>query len=232
MKIKIFKYDPAVDAAPRYIEHEVPFKEKMTMLEVIVWVHENKEMIAYDYSCHGRMCGRCAMMLDGVPSLACCTPITNKDHTIEPLKGQTIVRDLIVDKTDYHNRLSQHSVRIRIEPIKKEEINTYDAAAAATIYDIVNCTRCGVCDAACPAMAQKPGQYAGPSTMLAISLRHLDSYDQGDRVLEAVSNGLYHCIMCGQCTKVCQRYEIDHLKQWNMLRDAAVKAGLKPSYAK
>jgi fumarate reductase iron-sulfur subunit len=232
MKIRIFKYDPAVDAEPRFIEHEVPYKEKMTVLEAIAWVHENKEMVAYDYSCHGRMCGRCAMMLDGIPVLACCTPITNKDHTIEPLKGQTIVRDLIVDKSDFGDRLSKQYNRIRIEPVKLEEIDDFDKKAADTLYDIVNCTRCGCCDAACPVLKEKPDQFVGPATMLAIAFRHLDSYDQADRVLEAVSKGLYHCIQCGMCDTVCQRYEIEHLEAWNMLRKAAEERGLKPSYAK
>lgn len=232
MKIKIFKYDPAVDAEPRYIEHEVPYKEKMTMLEAIVWVYENKEMVAFDYSCHGRMCGRCAMMLDGVPTLACCTPLTNENHTIEPLKGHPIIRDLIVDKSDFGDRLSKQYQRIRIEPIKTEDVNKFDKAAADTIYDMVNCTRCGCCDAGCPVLNEKPSEYAGPAMMLAIAYRHLDSYDQADRVLEAVSKGLYHCIMCGNCDKVCKRYEIEHVKAWQMLRDEAVKRGLKPSYAK
>ncbi|NLI91010.1 MAG: succinate dehydrogenase/fumarate reductase iron-sulfur subunit [Peptococcaceae bacterium] len=232
MKLKIFKYDPAMDAESRYIEHEVPFKDKMTLLEAIVWVHENKEMIAFDYSCHGRMCGRCAMMLDGTPVLACCAPITNKDHTVEPLKGHTVIRDLIVDKSAFGDRLSKQYQRIRTEPIKPGEINKFDAAVAPTIYDMANCTRCGVCDAGCPVLAEKPSQYAGPATMLAIAYRFLDSYDQADRELEAVSKGLYHCIMCGNCDKVCQRFEIKHVEAWKMLRAAAEKRNLKPSYAK
>ena len=87
MKIRISKFDPAVDAEPYYITYDVPFKEKMTLLEAIVYVHENNEAVNYDYSCHGRMCGRCAVMLDGIPSLACSTPIIDSSHTIEPLKG-------------------------------------------------------------------------------------------------------------------------------------------------
>ncbi|CDX03970.1 Fumarate reductase-like FeS protein [Desulfitobacterium hafniense] len=232
MKIKIFKYDPAVDVAPRFIEHEVPHKDKMTMLEAVVWVHENKEMVAYDYSCHGRMCGRCAMMLDGVPTLACCTPIDDKAHTIEPLKGMTVIRDLIVDKSSLSNRVSVKYQRVRTEPIKEDEIDKFDKAAADTLYDMVNCTRCGCCDAGCPVVQSAPGEYAGPAVMLAIAHRHLDSYDQADRVVEAVGEGLYKCIMCGNCDKVCRRYEIKHVEAWQMLREAAEKRGLKPSYAK
>ena len=231
MKIRIFKYDPAVEAEPYYIENEVPFKEKMTLLEGIVYFHENFEAVAYDYSCHGRMCGRCAVMLDGVPSLACCTPLTDEAHTIEPLKGQTVIRDLIVDKHDLDDRLSKQYARIRTEPIKEDEMDTYDGAAAKTVYEVVNCTRCGCCDAACPVYQMHPDQYVGPATMVAVAHRYYDSYDQADRVVEAVSKGLYQCTLCGLCDQVCPRPEIRHVDMWKELRAAAEERGLKPSYA-
>jgi fumarate reductase iron-sulfur subunit len=231
MKIKIYKYDPAVDAAPYYIEHDIPYKEKMTMLEAIVYVHENFEAVNYDYSCHGRMCGRCAVMLDGTPALACSTPLKDADHTIEPLKGMTVIRDLVVDKSDLDDRLSKQYTRVRTEPIKAEEIDNFDGAKAKTIYEVVNCTRCGMCDAVCPAKEADPDKYVGPATMTAVAFRFYDSFDQADRVLEAVSNGMYHCIMCGKCDQVCPRPEIRHVDMWTELRAEAVKRNLKPSYA-
>jgi succinate dehydrogenase/fumarate reductase iron-sulfur protein len=231
MKIKINKYDPATDAEPYYIEHDVAFKEKMTLLEAIVTVHENFEAVAYDYSCHGRMCGRCAVMLDGVPSLACSTPLKDADHTIEPLKGMTVIRDLIVDKSDLDDRLSKQYLRVRTEPIKEEEINDFDGEKAKIIYNVANCTRCGICDASCPARAATPDQYVGPATMTAVAFRFYDSFDQADRVLEAVSKGMYHCIMCGKCDEVCPRPEIKHVEMWKALRAEAEKRSLKPSYA-
>lgn len=231
MKIKMFKYDPAIDAEPYFIEKEVPFKDKMTLLEAIVYFHENHLEIAYDYSCHGRMCGRCAVMLDGVPKLACCTKLEDKNHTIEPLEGHRIIRDLIVDKSDFDDRLGKQYLRIRTEPITTDEQHKFDPEAAPVLYNMVNCTRCACCDAACPVYKEMPDKFVGPATMLAIAHRHLDSFDQADRVLEAVSKGLYHCILCGMCDNTCQRYEIKHVEAWKMLREAAEKRGLKPSYA-
>jgi succinate dehydrogenase/fumarate reductase iron-sulfur protein len=231
MQITIKKYDPALDPAPYNVTKEVPYKDKMTLLEAIVYFHENHQAVAYDYSCHGRLCGRCAVMLDGTPSLACCTKLEDGDHTIEPLKGHPVIRDLVVDKRDFDDRLSNQYVRLRTEPIKPEEVDKFDPAAAQTIYSMVFCTRCGSCDAACPVFSANPDQFVGPATLLAIAHRHLDSYDQADRVLEAVSKGLYRCIMCGRCDQVCQRYEIKHLEAWTMLRREAERRNLKPSYA-
>ena len=44
-------------------------------------------------------------------------------------------------------------------------------------------------------------------------------------MLEAVQGGLWSCIMCGQCTEVCNQAEIDHVGLWTILRDAAVQRG-------
>lgn len=235
MKIKIQKYDPAVDAAPYYVTGEVPYKDKMTVLEAVIYFSENCEYIAFDYSCHGRQCGRCAIMMDNVPVMMCSTPITDGEHTIEPLKGFAVQRDLIVDKSEYHNKLSQQYERIRVNPLTKEDVEDFggqDGSNTDMIWALNRCMRCGVCEAACPAKAQHPIDFAGPSTMVAIALRHLDPYDQGDRVMEAVNKGLFHCIECGMCDKVCQRFEIDHLSTWKVLREAAEKRGLKPDYTK
>jgi heterodisulfide reductase subunit C len=68
--------------------------------------------------------------------------------------------------------------------------------------------------------------------MIAIAYRFLDPLDQGDRVMEAVSNGMYRCIMCGKCDELCVQQDIDHLELWRTLRDAAAKRGIVPSYAK
>ena len=121
--------------------------------------------------------------------------------------------------------------RIRTEPIKEDEINNFDGADAKIIYDIVNCTRCGSCDADCPVYQMHPDTFVGPATMVAVAFRYYDTYDQGDRVLEAVSKGLYNCTLCGKCDQVCPRPEIKHVDMWKELRVQAEEKGLKPSYA-
>ncbi len=64
--------------------------------------------------------------------------------------------------------------------------------------------------------------------MIAIANRFYDPYDQGDRVVQAVQNGLWECIECGMCDTVCKALEIDHLSVWKDLRTAASAEGLKP----
>ena len=115
--------------------------------------------------------------------------------------------------------------------MNRDEINQFDMGAQEKVYSIEWCTRCGRCSSVCPAM-QTNADYVGPMTMLATAYRYYDPYDQADRVVQAVQDGLYRCILCGQCTEVCDSAEIDHLTYWNDLRAAAEERGLKPRWAK
>ena len=232
MNIKVYKYDPAVDAAPSYREYEVPYKDKMTALEALVYIHENYEEVAYDYSCHGRMCGRCAMMLNGTPVMMCAEPLEDgKDYTIEPLGSFPVIRDMIVDKSQFDDRLTKKYQRVRMEPLDAESIHKFDVSNVSTQYSLEWCSRCGICQSACPVVASSPHLYDGPAFMIAEAYRHLDSYDQADRLLEAVDGGLFHCIECGRCHEVCPQTDIDHLGVYGLLKKAAEEKGYKPSYA-
>jgi succinate dehydrogenase/fumarate reductase iron-sulfur protein len=233
MNITVYKYDPATDVEPYTVSGEVPYKEKMTALEALVYFNENVESVNLDYNCACRMCGRCALMLDGVPCLACVMPITDADHSFEPLAGLPVIRDLIVDKSALDTQMTQIFQRVRIEPFTEETLTPkeYDPSVKAPLYAMEFCARCGVCNASCPAKMTFSDEYVGPTVMLAVAYRHLDPLDQGDRVMEAVSEGLYRCIMCGKCDEVCPQQDIEHLQTWTMLRAEAEERGIKPSYA-
>ena len=69
----------------------------MTLLQALVYIHENEEPLAFDFSCRGRMCGRCAMMLDGEPVLACVEPLPDGSHTVEAACEAAVLKDLVVD---------------------------------------------------------------------------------------------------------------------------------------
>lgn len=225
MNITIKRFDPAVDQAPYYQTFEVPYTQYMTILEALMYIYENEASIAFDYNCHGRLCGRCAMMIDGKPVLSCIEPITDADHTIEPQAGYPVLRDLIVDKGTALENLAETYNRVRVAPITQAELNTFDMRYQKQLDGVEWCARCQCCTTQCPGKVANP-TFVGPSRMTAIAYRFMDPYDQGDRVLEAVQAGLWDCIMCGQCDTVCNAPEIKHLELWQILRDAAIERGL------
>lgn len=228
MIITVKRFDPSKDAAPYYTDYEVPYlSDYMTLLQGLVYIHENLEPLAFDYSCRGRLCGRCAMMMNGEPVLACVTLVEDgKSYTVEPLANMPVVKDLIVDKSKINSEISKSYRRARIKPLTIDDLQTYDMSVADELAAIQYCARCQLCTTGCPAR-QLDSEYIGPSHMLAIAFRHFDPYDQADRIVEAVQGGLWSCIMCGKCTELCNANEIDHVSIWQMLRDAAEARGMK-----
>lgn len=171
MKVQIQKYDPSVDDEPYAKEFEVEYHDKMTVLEALVAVNDEQEPIAFDYSCRGRTCGRCAMALDGTPCLACVTLVDEQgENLIEPLPGFPIVRDLIVDKTVMTRRIADIMVRQRAFPLELDEVQApVDPETYAKIDPLEHCARCGVCVSACPVVqALGPKEYIGPAGMITI----------------------------------------------------------------
>ena len=135
MKITIKRYDPSKDVSAYEATYDVPHNDDhMTLLQALVYIHENLEPLAFDFSCRGRMCGRCAMMLDGEPVLACVEPLTDKSHTVEPLAGFPVVRDLVVDRSQAQSRVAETYRRVRIEPLTEEDLQTYNQEDANELF--------------------------------------------------------------------------------------------------
>lgn len=234
MKVKIQKFNPSVDAEPSFSEYEIEHREHMTLLEALVLINDTIEPIAFDYSCRGRVCGRCAMALNGTPCLACVTLVdTDGKNEVTPLPGFPVVRDLVVDKTKITDKVSRILARQRAFDLALDEVKApVDPDLYKKLAPLEYCARCGVCMAACPVVQMKGTKaFIGPTGMIAIANRFYDPYDQGDRVVEAVQNGLWSCTECGICDEVCKALEIDHLSTWKDLRAAAEAAGLKPADA-
>ena len=168
MKITVKRYDPSKDNAPYETTYEVPHDDEyMTLLQALVYIHENEEPLAFDFSCRGRMCGRCAMMLDGEPVLACVEPLPDGSHTVEPLAGLPVVKDLVVDKSQVQEKIAETYKRVRVAPLTEEDLQTYNMEDADELFGINYCARCQVCTAGCPARGINP-DYIGPSHMLAV----------------------------------------------------------------
>jgi len=235
MKLTIQKFNPQSDPEPYYVEGEVEYREHITALDALYLFHADVEPVNFDYSCGARICGRCAVMVDGIPALLCMKLLDNAEHTIEPLAGFPIIHDLVVDKGSFDEVMTSISNRVMLEPITKETLVPEDFAYSDEVQNLLIygelCCRCGLCRVNCSALKKVPDSFVGPAQMYAIGYRHLDWYDQGNRIAQAVAGGLYHCDDCGNCSFVCT-YNLPHLKMWELLRNKAKEQGLVPSYVK
>ena len=61
--------------------------------------------LTFRRSCREGICGSCSMHIDGINSLACISPITPGERmVIAPLIRMPLVKDLVVDMTNFYNQ--------------------------------------------------------------------------------------------------------------------------------
>lgn len=231
---KVFRYDPTVDEKPYYSTYEVPWDDEdgsgfMTGLQVLNYIFENEEPIVVDYNCRGGLCGRCGMVIDGKPCLACHTSLQSGEHTFEPLGDLPIIRDLMVDRTSYLQKFVESDIaKQTVNPITKADDLDFDLYWS-TFERLNYCRECMCCYDICPALSERNDwDFVGPGAMMQVAYRALDPHDEGDRVRQAVFSGLWRCDLCGKCSLVCPA-QIDHVGILTQLQALAEQQGLKPT---
>lgn len=224
--LRITRFDPSADDAPYETSHDVPWKEFLTVLQALQYVNEHYEPVNFDYSCRGGLCGRCGVMLDDVPALACYTTLTPGEHTVAPLTGFPVIRDLTVDKSAMTRKLDNSVVSV----MSSKDMASSPTIAYETYWDVLDrlqkCRECGCCVSVCPA-CQTDGSYAGAPVFGQLYLRASDGLDEGDRVRQAVEGGVFSCLLCGKCDEVCP-VGIKHVDAHTWLRDQAEGRGIAP----
>jgi succinate dehydrogenase/fumarate reductase iron-sulfur protein len=101
IRVRVFRYDPSRDKAPRYEVYSVPRQEGMVVGDLLEYIYEHLDgSLAFRYECRTRQCGSCIVEVNGKPALACMAPVGDaKELTLEPLGFLPIVRDLVTDRS-------------------------------------------------------------------------------------------------------------------------------------
>lgn len=80
-----------------YKECGIPYVDRMTVLNVLDYIHENHERsLTYYKSCRIRKCTGCLVEVNGKNKLAC-TTLAKSSMKIGPAKGRKVIRDLVVE---------------------------------------------------------------------------------------------------------------------------------------
>ncbi len=94
--VKLYRFDPEVDTAPRYDEFHVPYSGR-TVLDVLRYIYENLDStFAFRWACTKICCRCCAVSVNEKPVLSCGEP-ASKNMKIEPHPKFKVLKDLIVD---------------------------------------------------------------------------------------------------------------------------------------
>lgn len=204
IRVRISRFDPALDRGPRYDRFEVPAKPLMRIIDVLDYVHETLQVdIGYRWLCTSKKCGTCAVKVNGSPALACWDEAL-PDMTIEPLDNLPVVRDLVTSRDGYQELLAGISpmlVRKRDYPGFPEPITERDFAPTMHLRD---CIQCLACQSVCPVVAQKDSGFAGPAILVQLSDLAQDPRDEADRadLADRVAQ-VFKCVSCYECERVC-----------------------------
>ncbi len=210
--LKIYRYDPSIDEAPRYEDYEVPWQDDgetglMSVHQCLCYISEQMgSSIVWDHNCGNGLCGRCSMMVNGRPQLACWSKVEKgESYTLEPLAGMPVIRDLVVNKQANYQKFVDADVAVQaVNPIT-EVINIDYDLFFNTLHRLETCKECMCCYSSCTALnTTAVDKFIGPGAMMGIAMRHADPRDEADRIWQAVfSAGMFECIQCGMCTDVC-----------------------------
>ena len=210
----VSRYRPEQEAEPAFQSYEVPFRADWVLLDAINYIKDHIDgSLSYRWSCRMGVCGSCGMMVNGRPELTCAFSMSRcmpGPVRIEPLQFFPIVRDLVIDMTDFMEKLK------RVKPwiIRDEERPLADGEYRQTpaeleVYKQFSmCINCLLCYAACPVVGLESG-FAGPAAIALAQRYNMDSRDHGAAerldVLDE-HEGMWGCTFVGECTKVCPKH--------------------------
>ena len=102
--------------------------------------------VRWECSCLQAVCGGCAIVINGVPRLACNTfvdEVTKTDRVLEPLSKFPVVADLMVDRSIIYENLNNAKAYIESQSVNSKQSHDHQ-------YSVAKCLKCGLCLEVCP----------------------------------------------------------------------------------
>lgn len=230
--LEVARYRPEQETEPTFESFEAPFRNDWVVLDALNYIKDKLDgSLSYRWSCRMGVCGSCGMMVNGEPKLTCATFLSHYlpgPLRVEPLRYFPVVRDLIIEMTDFMVKLKSVKpwiIREDERPLSEgeflqtpEQLDTYKQFSM--------CINCMLCYAACPVYGLDQ-HFIGPAAIALAQRYNMDSRDQGaDERLDILSQheGIWGCTFVGECTKVCpknvdpagaiQQYKLKATKEW------------------
>ena len=213
LQFKIYRYDPDKDQKPymQDITVEIASTDRK-LLDALVKLKAKDDSIAFRRSCREGVCGSDALNINGRNGLACLTALDSlpvgKPIVLRPLPGLPVIRDLIVDMTQFFKQY--HSIKpYQINndpPPETERLQTPEEREE--LNGLYECILCACCSTSCPSFWWNPDKFVGPAGLLAAYRFIADTRDQATS--ERLDNlddpyRLFRCHTIMNCVDVCPK---------------------------
>ncbi|MDB5077270.1 MAG: Succinate dehydrogenase iron-sulfur subunit [Chloroflexi bacterium] len=207
------RYSPEADVEPWLQSYVIPYREDMVVLDALNYIKSYVDgTLSFRWSCRMGICGSCGMTVNGTPTLTCASFLRDffpGEIVVEPLANFPLVRDLVIDMSDFMHKLGMVKpwiIRDRDKPVTEGEYRQ-TPAQLEEYQQYSQCINCMLCYAACPVYAMEP-EFLGPAAIALGRRYNLDSRDEGalDRLkVLATSDGIWDCTFVGECSVVCPK---------------------------
>ena len=228
--LEVSRYSPERDLEPHFQSYEVPVKEEWVILDALNYIKDRIDgTLTFRWSCRMGICGSCGYTINNEPKLGCATFLTQYAPgpiRIEPLRNFPIVRDLVVEITEFLEKLKKVKPWLIHEDGNGsgEYLQTPDQLEEFRQYSM--CINCLLCYSACPIYGLEGG-FIGPAAIALAQRYNLDSRDGAARERMEVLDehgGMWECTFVGECTRVCpknvdpagaiQQYKVASAAHW------------------
>lgn len=233
LNVRVYRYNPEENREPYMRDYQVDTQGKdLMVLDVLNLIKQQDPTLAYRRSCREGVCGSDGMNINGRNGLGCITPLSDviadgETLVVRPLMGLPIVRDLVVDMTQFYTQY---------EKIKPFLMNDQPAPAIERLQSpadrdkldgLYECILCACCSTACPSFWWNPDKFVGPAGLLQAYRFLADSRDtaQAERLAGLEDPfSVFRCHGIMNCVSVCPKglnptKAIGHIR--NMLLNAA-----------
>ncbi|OLZ70957.1 succinate dehydrogenase iron-sulfur subunit [Streptomyces sp. IMTB 2501] len=210
---RIRRFNPEVSAEADWEDFQLEIDPKERVLDGLHKIKWDVDgTLTFRRSCAHGICGSDAMRINGKNRLACKTLIKDinpeKPITVEPIKGLTVLKDLVVDMEPffqaYRDVMPFLVTKDTNEPTRERLQSAEDRER---FDDTTKCILCAACTSSCPVF-WNDGQYFGPAAIVNAHRFIFDSRDEaGEQRLEILNDrdGVWRCRTTFNCTDACPR---------------------------
>jgi succinate dehydrogenase / fumarate reductase iron-sulfur subunit len=212
-KVSIYRYNPDVDNQPYMKDYdvEIPDDSDMMVLDVLIKLKIKDPSISFRRSCREGVCGSDGFNINGKNGLGCITPVSSlnsKTIVIRPLPGMPVMRDLVVDLSQFYKQYEKIKPYLINDSEKPEREYLQSPEDRAKLDGLYECILCACCSSSCPSFWWNPDKFIGPAGLLHAYRFLADTRDTAtkerlDDIDDAFSVFRCHGIM--NCVSVCPK---------------------------
>ena len=216
LKISVLRYNPQERSSVPHVQtYDVEEADGMTLFIALNEIREKQDAsLQFDFVCRAGICGSCAMIINGRPTLAC-RPLTKDlgpEISLAPLPVFELIADLSVNTGKWMRAMSErlqtwvHTKEKEVDLSRLEE--RMEPEVAQQIYELDRCIECGCCVAGC-GTARMRQDFVGAVGLNKIARFRLDPRDArgDDDFYELVGDddGVFGCMSLLACHDVCPK---------------------------